>query len=1323
MDDFLYEGIQFGGFSGSAVFTDGDVDWSAEETSVGRWSLAGRHQLTAPYTGSWDIEWQDAAMVLIDSPDARALLITSGSFQSRGPATDYLQWEGSGEIDTIEARIGSKRLQAKAPVRLSLLGSALEIDGLVVEDPLTSFHATARLSLSEETILLKTAGHLDLSLPARIYPEVRASGELSFDVEAGGAWANPSWSGSFQLKDGRARILGFPHRIDSVEADAELKGQRLTSLQWDGSLGGGEVSGGGTVDWSDGLRYALSFRAQQSRIAWPEGFLGLVDVDARLGGTSGDGLLSGTVTVQRGEYREEFRLTDWLGLGTREYTGDAPSTLPDWIRLDLAVLGEEDVWFRNDAADLETRIDLQLGGTLLRPEYSGRILLYEGGRLRFRDVEYRIVSASLDFLGTESLDPYVNLVAESSIDRYLVRLTIDGSLDQFDYQLTSTPTLTQSDIIALLTTGSTLENQATTGAASSVFRSDLAANYFAGALTDPFERQLRRITGFERVRIDPLLSGTNTSADPTARITLGKEVAKDLLLLYTTELDSTEANSYRAEWQASRKFRFVAEQDTDGVLGADFLYVDRFRGPGAERKSVDPLVESPPAQRSPPLLIDSISVGGVSEELQSDLLAACGLERGQSARRSEVFDAREKILTELVRRGNLSAEVQVDRVLSGAGSLSLRFRVDPGAITDLQVQNVSGRQAKQLLRQAKEAWRQAIHREDAVLEAEDAMRVWLQARGYYTADVYGEASRSENREVVVFTVDKGKKIRVDDVRIEGANNISESRIRKQLLTRRGNLFGSGILVPEVLAEDLRAIENLYRDQGFLNVRIPAPRIRLSTDGQRAGVTVNIEEGVSFVVRGVSLTEQNAIPDEEILQAAAVELDEPFSPSRLVVGTTAIRNLFDSRGYPESRVRTRLTRGVDYVLVHFEITVGPRVIFDSLNIASEGKTNPSLIRREITLNPGDPVSRAGIQDIRHRLYRLGVFSSVSVEYAPVEDGTDRHLLNIRTEDSKPIALTLGAGYDTEGDVRGSFTIAHDNLFGSGLAVGLQTRASGRERLFQVTTSKARLFDSNWDGLFNVGFERLEEIGYSQESRFGGLRFEIPRGDRLRTFLRFSFQNVDLLDIVDPLAVREEKLEDIQLADLGYSFVRDHRDDPFSPTLGTLISGDAQVFTSILGSEAEFLKITGTLSTIYPFTDRQRWASGVRFGISLPYGVTNAVPLPERFFAGGESTIRGFSRDAVGPSAGGVPSGGEVIWIINEEYRFPIWASLRGVLFYDAGNVYESASEFDLSELRHSVGGGLRLQTPIGPLRLEYGHKLRRRTGESSGELFFSIGVPF
>jgi len=258
------------------------------------------------------------------------------------------------------------------------------------------------------------------------------------------------------------------------------------------------------------------------QVSYPEGMRGVYEGQVNLERAAGKTTLGGQLTMLLGAYEKNF---DWSGRTTRTYGAATDLILPENVFLDLQVGAEGNVWLRNDLAKVESSFDIHVGGTLRRPEVTGRLWLVEGGKVVYRDVDYRLTDGSLDFVELDRLNPYMTLRAETTVKDYTVFLRVEGTLDHFEYELTSDPTLTPQDIIALLTTGSTLEEITGTTTGGTPFTGDLAANYFSGALTAPFTNQLERVTGLETVRIDPFL--TAGDADPTTRLTLGKDVTSD----------------------------------------------------------------------------------------------------------------------------------------------------------------------------------------------------------------------------------------------------------------------------------------------------------------------------------------------------------------------------------------------------------------------------------------------------------------------------------------------------------------------------------------------------------------------------------------------------------------------------------------------------------------------------------------------------------------------------------------------------------------------------------------------------------------------------
>ena len=559
---------------------------------------------------------------------------------------------------------------------------------------------------------------------------------------------------------------------------------------------------------------------------------------------------------------------------------------------------------------------------------------------------------------------------------------------------------------------------------------------------------------------------------------------------------------------------------------------------------------------------------------------------------------------------------------------------------------------------------------------------------------------------------------------EGATQVEVERIRRQMLTRPPGMFQRTQLSPDVLSQDVKAIRNLYRDQGYLVVQVDPPRIRLSADGKAADVTLVIDEGEQYRFRDIGFGVVPGVAPERVAEWGSVARGDVFSRTALLAAESGLRAGLDGVGYPDAVVRGRVDLEPPHVDVEFEIETGSMARVAEIEIAGNYRTKNRVILRELRLDQGDLISRRGLLDTQHELYRLGIFRSVRLDHEPISDEhPEASRLTIRVEEAKPISLNIGAGFDTERGARGSVSVTHENVAGTNRTLSLQTFVSGIERRAQLVGREPRLFGLRLPATLTFFYQDAEEIGFNLLRRSGALRVDRELGPLWNGFLRYGLQNVDVTDVTDEGALEDETIEDLRLGDIGITLFRDTRDNPLQARNGAFFSINTQLFARPLLSEATFARTRINTAWTKTFRDRTSIATAVRIGVARPFGETLDVPISERFFAGGDSTVRGFARGRLGPKEDGRPIGGEAMFIFNQEFRYPIWRGLRGLLFYDAGNVYRFLDEFDPTDLRHVLGVGLRYLTPMGPLRLEYGRKLDREPGETKGELFFAFGTWF
>jgi len=232
------------------------------------------------------------------------------------------------------------------------------------------------------------------------------------------------------------------------------------------------------------------------------------------------------------------------------------------------------------------------------------------------------------------------------------------------------------------------------------------------------------------------------------------------------------------------------------------------------------------------------------------------------------------------------------------------------------------------------------------------------------------------------------------------------------------------------------------------------------------------------------------------------------------------------------------------------------------------------------------------------------------------------------------------------------------------------------------------------------------------------------ERSTLSLQYEFSIDETLDVDPGAVISEEDKGRANLASVRALMVLDFRDDPFNPKRGTFLSGGAELASAVLGSQVDYWSLTGQASYYHPVVRRNSLALSARAGVIRPYGSTVEVPIQKRFFAGGRTTVRGFSQDSLGPKGDdGSPTGGNYQLILNAEMRFPLDYGFLFATFVDAGSVWLSRDPLNGFDLRESAGLSLRYITPVGPISVDYGWKLDRRPGESPGEWSFAIGMVF
>jgi outer membrane protein insertion porin family len=687
--------------------------------------------------------------------------------------------------------------------------------------------------------------------------------------------------------------------------------------------------------------------------------------------------------------------------------------------------------------------------------------------------------------------------------------------------------------------------------------------------------------------------------------------------------------------------------------------------------------------------------------------------------------------------------------------------------------------------------REASVDEDLLEDSERRITDYWKARGYRDATASYRRTAAGDRLTITFDVKRGTQFRVADLRVDRNAVLPPPDLEPALTIKPGDPF-----VQARLEAAKAAIVELYRLRGYeqAEVRDLPPETALPRDRPPGVTWLNVRlvvtEGVQTRIGGIRFAGNASLPETVLGPVVGSIQDGFFYRPQLVADRDALQLLYLNRGYLSATVTVdpKVSEDGSRADLTFTIQEGPQITVDHVLVVGNQRTSLETIQRELLIKPGQPLGFNDQVETRRRLIALGLFRGVTV--AELQHGTEaRRDVLITVEEAPATAVGFGGGFEfqtadrIEAAPRGFFEIGRRNLGGKNRSLDLFTRVSVRLRNRVPTSSDAgftrareyrvvgtyrepKLFGSTADGLATIFFEQASRPSFSFTRR--GSNVEVAR--RLPSSFslsgRYSLERTALFN--EQIAPEDRPLIDrafpqVRLSGFSSSLIRDTRDDPLDPVGGQLTLIDGELDARALGSEVGFVK-TLVQAFVYrqlPAARRLIFAAGARLGLAagFPRNVPRTddqgrpvvaengtpildevrdVPASKRFFAGGDTTVRGFALDSLGrPNTiglEGVSKGGDAFAVFNAELRgtvlrgVPFCQDVEAVGFFDVGNVYRRVSELDFAQLRSAAGFGARCKSPFGPLRFDMGFKLKTEelvpgSSEKPWAIHISIGQAF
>ena len=613
-----------------------------------------------------------------------------------------------------------------------------------------------------------------------------------------------------------------------------------------------------------------------------------------------------------------------------------------------------------------------------------------------------------------------------------------------------------------------------------------------------------------------------------------------------------------------------------------------------------------------------------------------------------------------------------------------------------------------------------------VVESKNKVLSLYREEGYHLASVTvdeletGEAGFID----LSITIDEGKKVDVKKIDFEGNQSFSDKKLRSQMKTEEdGFWFWQGTHYKEdVLKEDLdQRIVQFYRDRGYIDFYVENYDTEFDADKGEAYITVWVNEGERYNVGEIEFVGNEFFSRRELKETVKLEEGELFSQKDYDQSLTGLYELYGNQGYLYSEITPQIKREEGVASITYYIRENDPAYIRKIIIQGNEITHEKVIRRELVILPGDRFKQQLLVRSYQELMNTGYFENVDIQRKPVLGGSNDIDMVFDVTEKRTGQASTGAGFGAGGGLTGFVELSQTNLFGRGQQGRVRLEHGSRQTNFELSFTEPFFRDTE----MSIGFDlfKIDQAfvndPFRRKSTGGALRFGVPMPgmDYTRFYTTYRLERFDL-EPQDASTVDEsdQVFSDFPrlLSGVTFNVVRDTRDNTFHPSSGTRHSVTAEYAGGLLGGSTDFQKYRLNSSWSMPSFWKFNLTLKAKGGVVASYGDPSTVPINEEFILGGIGPgiegLRGYADRSVGPIVNGRVTRGRSFLLLTAEEELKITQQIYAVLFFDAGNAWESFSSADPTDLKRSIGFGVRIEIPgMGPLGLDIGYGLDRPEG--------------
>jgi outer membrane protein insertion porin family len=838
----------------------------------------------------------------------------------------------------------------------------------------------------------------------------------------------------------------------------------------------------------------------------------------------------------------------------------------------------------------------------------------------------------------------------------------------------------------------------------------------------------------------------------------------------------------------------------EGLFQSDVRWI---LTPHSDTRQMDVLIIVSPGPRA---TIGSFVFKNQTPFPDAELIRHSGVKVQHPFTSARITRASQKLRKYLVNQGYLGAGILIT---AGAYDVKnnfvpLTYNVTTGP--KINVTLTGARLSTGKLRRLLPVYAEGAVDQDLLQEGRRNIRDYFQREGYFDADVQVSAhdDTATGQRVIEYQIVRGDKFRLAGIGFQGNKYFSKDLLSGRLGLQAASFAFSGRFSQSLVRDDADSIRGLYQSNGFLDAKVTSS-VDDDYNGKKNNLFVSfaIVEGPQTRVETLAIEGNHKLNRDTLLAVVGSSPGQPYSAAAVASDRNNILAMYYNEGFPEAHLDEKVLPGSkpEEVRVLYQITEGEQINVAKVLLTGYQITRPKIIARQVTIEPEGPLREGDVVETQRRLYNLGVFTRVQI--APQNPtGTDpEKTVVVDVQEGGRYTFGYGFGFEVlniaancpanapppppgkmacnpngtqlAASPRGIIELSRANMFGRAQTLSFKARASTLQYRSLVSYSADDFLGHRAFSAALTGFaDKTQDVQTFTSTRYEA-QFQISQklSPTSSILYRYFFRRV----VASQLRVAQDEIplfnQPTLVAGVGITYARDRRDNPSDPKRGTFNTVDLSLASQALGSNSNFVRSFFQNSSYHPFGRNFVFARSTRFGMENPISPTvegtpptvcnttvnpdqNIIQLPERFFAGGGQSLRGFDLNQAGPRdpCTGFPVGGLALLIFNQELHFPmrlpfVGNRLGGTVFYDGGNVFsdvnhitfawKSSSITTLNYFSHTIGFGLRYPTPIGPVRVDIGYQLNPAqyqvvpTGTTTPEFFrvshfgfsFNIGPVF